>query len=141
MKLNKAVLSMLLAASHPAAAYEPATHALMSSEAVAMTSFGREARASALFTTLGFGPPALLSSREYIDLGLGTIMRNRNRAQEKMIGDLFSDSGMQVPGAYEIPGWVAQGAIREDDDTLIHDDEGQPPDEPGGVFNRVYGHF
>ncbi|MGH8761579.1 MAG: hypothetical protein ACREVW_19080, partial [Burkholderiales bacterium] len=47
--------------------------------------------------------------------------------------------GVTMPANYAFAGWLLRGAIREDDNT--RDTPHPEGDEPGGVFDRVFGHF
>ena len=143
------LLSMTAIASGSASGFDTRTHAAMSTEAIAASALGRDTNASVVMRRLGlidYSEP--MSSRfpslgkMYIDLGTentpryalafeGAIMDEVRRAYLASLG---------VPHELSLSGWLIRGAIREDDNRLETPKE-KGGDEPGGVFNRVFGHF
>jgi hypothetical protein len=120
-------------------AYETETHAAMTSEATAQSSFGRSPTVAGVWNQLGVVDPSKFSFTDYyLDIGTQLVARNKNGFQERKIADVAAPAtGLDVPPAYGLTGWLMQGAVREDDNPLETPDS----DEPGGVFSRPFGHF
>jgi hypothetical protein len=144
--LSTAGMALWIAAFE-APAFETATHAAMTSEAFAQSHLTRTPLTSDVTRDLGILDPSFLSYKSYMDIGSSPIIRNHNTIQELVFKDLKT-TDLAVPDAYTLTGWAMQGVIREDDNSTETpqcrpDDpiDMRCSDEPGGVFNRVFGHF
>ncbi|MBL0142896.1 MAG: hypothetical protein IPP91_12530 [Betaproteobacteria bacterium] len=135
-----------VAAGQVAYAFDQHTHGAMTSEAMASSSFTRDPNASIVLKRLGlfdFTPdfagryPGL--GTRYIDMGADVRARDSLSIEAEMIRTLSFKNITQltIPDQFTITGWFMRGAIREDDNTL----ETPGGDEPGGIFDRVFGHF
>ena len=121
-------------------AFETSTHSAITAEALAATAFTSNPRSTPLMYSLGIEIPELISRGPYVDLGSTVVKRQKNSPQERILSNVRNQAGLSsFPQTYDIAGWVAQGAIREDDNWA----ELRPmeSDEPGGIFMRVFGHF
>jgi hypothetical protein len=78
----------------------------------------------------------------YVDIG-ALLKRDVTSFERGVINSVGATdiTGITLPGANSIPGWILRGAIREDDNTLETPQGSPAGDEPGGVFSRVFGHF
>jgi hypothetical protein len=136
-------LFFLLPLSLPVAnAYDINTHTAMTSEAIKLSVITASPNTSPLFKRLHLRDKDYAIGEHYIDIG-SLIKRNATPFERKVmenVGDTLK-TGLTVPAADSIPGWILRGAIREDDNS-IETPSGTPQgDEPGGVFDRVFGHF
>lgn len=135
-----ATLGLLMLFTAQARAFDVHTHAVMTAEAVARTSIGRSPSTRPLLEQLGIRDDGSSLLREYyVDIGASpTLRRGTTAVEEPVIGEARLALGVtRIPGDSTISGWFMRGAIREDDNTI----ETPLSDEPGGVFNRVLGHF
>ena len=97
---------------------------------------------SPIFNKLGLFDKDYALGTYYMDIG-SLVKRNTTPFERKIMEDVGKTqfTGLSLPTTESIPGWILRGAIREDDntkETLAGTPEG---DEPGGVIDRVYGHF
>jgi len=127
-------------------AYQWSTHALMSSQAYSRSQFGLTDSQDHIARRLGFvsGKDQDLLN-DYIDIG-PTAEQLRVRFSTDFESDIFTSlsasAGVEI-GTTKLDGWFARGAIREDDVEFDPRNlsENTPQDEPGGNFQRVFGHF
>jgi len=71
-------------------------------------------------------------------------LRSERGIEDAVIDRLVNKSGLAIPDTNSLGGWIIRGAIREDDNEISNGPNAEPElksDEPGGVFNRVFGHF
>jgi hypothetical protein len=130
----------LAAHSTNALAFEVETHAAMTSEAIKQSKITGSPNTSPILKKLGLYNKDDVFKERYIDIGSSLTSRN---------GTLFENGKMErvrekitdVSQPYSIPGWIIRGSIREDDNTEETKPRTPEGDEPGGVFQRVYGHF
>ena len=125
-----------------AQAFDVTTHTAMTSEAIKQSAISSSPNTSPVFVKLGlFDKPFAIGS-SYIDIG-SLIKRNSTTYEGNFIGRVGDTAitGLVLPTADSIPGWIIRGTVREDDNTK-ETRQGTPQgDEPNGVFDRVYGHF
>jgi hypothetical protein len=121
----------------------------MTSEAMAASKFGRDANASAVTRRLGLVdyPPSLTTrfptlGVKYLDVGSTIKSRDALAIEFRIMEEVRQayNAALQLPHELALIGWVMRGAIREDDNRLETPIE-RGGDEPGGIFNRVFGHF
>jgi len=135
------ICCLSLLASFPcteALAFDPTTHALVTSEAIGFSSVGRYSP-TPLLSTLDLVDYDGTIGEKYFDLSSLVITRNKMRIEGQVITLVQkANSGhFVVPGPLSITGWIMRGAIREDDNPS----ETSDTDEPGGPFFRVFNHF
>ena len=130
------------AAVMPAIAFDVRTHTAMTAAAIAQSKITNTPNTSLVFKKLGLFDSEAVFGSTYVDLGSGTTRRST-----EFEANIFRDvgntqfTGLTLPPSLSIPGWIVRGAVREDDNTS-ETPEGSPAgDEPGGVFQRVFGHF
>ena len=127
-------------------AYEVATHAALTREALMRSSL--DPTTLDLFVRLGISDKQVMLGTVYLDIGnngFGTSRRNRPTDNPDFgltkIGNANEKSQFR-PGIDTLPGWLMLGAIREDDVPFdLGALENNPQDEPGGTFVRVFNHF
>jgi hypothetical protein len=142
MNTHHKLLIACIASALPnqALAFDIHTHAAMTSEAVKQSQITGSPNSSQVLKKLGLYNKDDVLKQRYIDIGTSLTSRNGTDFEQtvmKNVRDVITD----IPNPYTIPGWIVRGAIREDDNTK-ETPQGTPEgDEPGGVFNRVYGHF
>jgi hypothetical protein len=144
MKSLFLITSALALTSHSTSiiAFDINTHAAMTAKAVEQSKITSSPNTSDILKKLGLYDKDFAIGSSYIDIG-SLIKRNTTDFEKKVMGDvgLTDQTGLTLPNAESIPGWIIRGSIREDDntkETLQGTPEG---DEPNGVFDRVYGHF
>lgn len=125
-----------------ALAFDINTHAAISAKAVEQSKITSSPNTSGILKKLGLYDKDFAIGSSYIDIG-SLFKRDTTGFEQKVIDDVGTTqkTGVVIPAAHTIPGWIIRGSIREDDntkETLQGTPEG---DEPGGVFDRVYGHF
>ncbi|MBL0142908.1 MAG: hypothetical protein IPP91_12605 [Betaproteobacteria bacterium] len=126
-------------------AFDLATHAAMTSEAAAASQITRDPNASTILKRLGIVDLPFSSGQLDRSLGKNYVYQGSvpspaaGIAIEARVMGRIRDSrtGLQVADDFSASGWFMRGAIREDDNTL----ETPDGDDPGGVFDRVFGHF
>ncbi len=131
--------------------FELPTHGAMSAAAVSQSKFTSDPNASDLVRRLGIVdfPPGFpnrfpVFGRQYLDIGLTITLREGMPIERNVIDSIKEKSGISIPDHFRVGGWVMRGAIREDDNNIENGQNADPKlksDEPGGVFNRVLGHF
>ena len=134
----------------PSTGFELPTHAAITSAGVAQSKLTSMPSNSALLSSLGLvdhpnlpGSPYPPLGERYIDIGPSLVTRFGLGIERAVVTALRRPAtGLTIPEEFSIPGWILRGAIREDDNTR---DTPSPPagdgDEPGGTFNRNFGHF
>ena len=136
--------------------YATETHAAMTGAAVAKSNLTNSPQTSTLIARLGLNTldssrpfdPASVSEQicgqqnslagRYIVLTpppTSLFAQCFEQARMKAVRDVIGES--IIPSDYTIAGWMIRGVIREDVNLV----EVKNGDEPGGVFNRVFGHF
>jgi hypothetical protein len=129
-------------------AYEVATHALLSDFAYSRSVFGASdspPNADHITRHLGFvlGNDSDLLDK-YFDLdSQGNVRVRFTTLYDGNVFDTILSSSNLDGRTTKLNGWLARGAVREDD--LAFDPhnlaDNTPQDEPGGNFQRVFGHF
>jgi hypothetical protein len=138
-KLLAAVIAVI-AHSTDTLAFEVETHAAITSEAIKQSKITGSPNTSPILKKLGLYDKDDVLNRRYIDIGSTLTSRNGTVFENDKMSDV-REKMTGIPNPYTIPGWVVRGAIREDDNTK-ETPQGTPEgDEPGGVFQRSYGHF
>jgi hypothetical protein len=139
-KLLVVVAMMAMTLSLDTLAYDTPTHAAMTSAAIQQSQITSKPNDSLILKKLGLYNKDDVFKERYIDIG--SIPTNRNGTSFE--NDIMKDVRKvitDIPQPYTIPGWILRGTIREDDNTK-ETPQGTPQgDEPGGVFQRSYGHF
>jgi hypothetical protein len=151
------VLSAICLASAPimASAFELPTHGAMTAAASNQSRLLSTPISGELLRQLGLvdfnvtfetmTPPLYPPlGRSYIDIGSELKVRNGLLLEDTVIASLNTFSGIPIPAPYQIGGWIMRGAIREDDNKVQNGPKASPErqsDEPGGVFDRILGHF
>jgi hypothetical protein len=142
-KINIANLAalMLMLSVKVTYAFDINTHAAMTAEALRQSQITASPNSSALFKRLGLFDKDYAIGSYYIDIG-SLVKRNTTPYEREVMAKVReADARLNLPTAESIPGWILRGAIREDDNS-IETPSGTPQgDEPGGVFDRVFGHF
>jgi hypothetical protein len=146
MNINHKLFTALTVMSLPSCvhAFDISTHAAMTTEAIKQSKITGDPNNSLVLKKLGLYDKDSVFKERYIDIGASLTSRNGTAFENKVM-DRIRDkiAGTTIPNPYTISGWILRGVIREDDNTL----ETAPGnatgsgDEPGGVFQRVYGHF
>ena len=144
MKIFLHAISMLFLFVMPVCvfSYDTTTHAAMTAEALKQSLITATPNTGVVFKKLGLFDKDYAIGTYYMDIG--SLVKRNATPFERDIMQRVKDtnpSNLTVPTAESIPGWILRGAIREDDntkETLQGTPEG---DEPGGVMDRVYGHF
>jgi hypothetical protein len=143
-----ASLLLMFAESDVASAFDTTTHAAMTSEAIKALKADTVQNLSgiaAINKKLGLYDKDFVIGRSYIDIGASLNRRNTTVFEQKIIDDVGNTrfTGLTLPASHTIPGWIIRGSIREDDNTIetAQGNSTGSGDEPGGVFQRVYGHF
>ncbi|MEO8101534.1 MAG: hypothetical protein ABI790_03355 [Betaproteobacteria bacterium] len=111
----------------------------MTSEAIKQSSITASPNSSQPFRKLGLFDRDFAIGSSYIDIGT-LVKRNGTDYELEVMRDVRL-AITDIPEAYRIPGWLLRGAVREDDNTKETRPGTPEGDEPGGVFERVYGHF
>ena len=129
----------------PAHAFDPTTHAAMTSEAVAASQITRDPNAGTILGRLGIVDFPFNSG--LLDRSLGKNYVYQGSVPSPVVGMPIetavmrkirqTQTGLEVADDFSVSGWFMRGAIREDDNTS----ETPNADDPGGVFDRVFGHF
>jgi hypothetical protein len=148
------VISVLVTGSlvGEATPFELATHGAMSASAISSSRLGTGSISNELLRQLGvvdfaasngslLYPPFGL---QYVDIGSSLVARKALPIEQDVIKKLNDSSGISVPDSFRLGGWILSGAIREDDNEVTNGPKAAAElksDEPGGVFNRVPGHF
>jgi hypothetical protein len=142
-KITSIIYGLFAAANSCAvAAYDVNTHAAMTAEAIRQSVITATPNTSPLFKRLHLRDKDYAIGTYYIDLGsLGR--RFATPFEREIMRDVreANPTNLIVPTAESIPGWILRGAIREDDNTKETPAGTREGDEPGGVFDRVFGHF
>ena len=139
----KLILMAALLAVPACFAFDINTHTAMTAEAIRQSRISDNPNSSIIFQKLGLFDRNGAIGSYYIDIGANGWTKRSTTAFESKVIDAVSapGTGLVVPNAESIPGWIIRGAIREDDN-ITETPQGTPQgDEPGGVFNRVFGHF
>jgi hypothetical protein len=127
-----------------AVAFDINTHAAMTAKAVEQSKITSSPNTSNVLKKLGLYDKDFAIGSSYIDIG-SLIKRDTTGFEQKVIDDVGATqkTGLTLPASHTIPGWIIRGTIREDDNTIetAQGNSTGSGDEPGGVFNRVYGHF
>ncbi|MBK6981862.1 MAG: hypothetical protein IPH30_10460 [Betaproteobacteria bacterium] len=132
--------------------FELPTHGAMTAVAVATSRLGSSPVSSELLRQLGivdfplsFGQPMYPPfGVSYLDMAASLAVRSDRGIEDAVFRRLVLDSGLVIPDSNTIGGWIMRGGIREDDNEVSNGPNAKPElksDEPGGVFNRVMGHF
>ncbi len=123
-----------------ASAFDTRTHAAMTAAAASKSRLGLSPSLRPLLSSLGlFDYDFALESR-YIDIAPQMTTRFASRFEGSVLDEMRKPAtGLNIPEAYTITGWLMRGAIREDDNSVELEPRFQ--DEPGGTFSRVFGHF
>jgi hypothetical protein len=135
----------LLISSKSSLGFDTTTHAAMTSEAIKALKSDPIRNLSGIATInqkLGLYDKSGVLGIKYIDIGTTLTKRTITGFETKIMKDV-RDAIDDIPEPDTIPGWIVRGAIREDDNT-IETPQGNTTgsgDEPGGVFERVVGHF
>ena len=142
MNTNHKIFAALVALSQSidVLAFDINTHTAMTSEAIKQSKITGSPNTSVVLKKLGLYSKDDVFKDRYIDIGTSPTSRNGTGYENNIMRDVrgaISD----IPNPYTIPGWIIRGAIREDDNTKETPSGTPEGDEPGGVFNRVYGHF
>ncbi len=140
-RMHLSAFCLSLAVSTTSYGFDTATHAAMTAKALERSKLGQTANASPILPRLGLHDSDSVFGKEYVDIGT-TLIRRKETLFEKEIIDATRapNTGLSLQGELTIHGWVIRGVIREDDNT-VENKSGPSADEPGGVFNRVLGHF
>lgn len=119
-------------------AFDINTHAAMTAAAIQRSKITGLPNTSVILKKLGLYNKDFVIGSSYIDIGTSLTNRDGTAYENEVMGEVRGVIG-DIPQPYTIPGWIIHGSIREDDNT-IETALGTPQgDEPGGVFNRVYG--
>jgi hypothetical protein len=142
MNISYKLLAALIAATVSAdvLAFDISTHAAMTSEAIKQSKITGSPNNSVVLKKLGLYSRDDVFKERYIDIGASLVSRNGTDYELKVmkgVRDVIAD----IPNSYTIPGWIIRGSIREDDNTEETKPRTLEGDEPGGVFQRVLGHF
>jgi hypothetical protein len=145
MKSLTQIISALVLAIYATAAlaFDINTHAAMTAKAIEQSKITSTPNNSDVLKKLGLYDKNFALGTSYLDIGNSINRRNTTGFEQKVIDDVgeTQKTGLTLPAAHTIPGWIIRGAIREDDNT-IETPPGTPEgDEPGGVFQRSYAHF
>jgi hypothetical protein len=145
-----AIFALVMCVPVASHAYEFSTHAFMTDKALARSILGAADSPTHPIRRLGFvdGPSANLRDR-YFDIDAFGSIRVRFSTQFELTKFKLLDDQLSVnpptlsTNNTAIRGWLARGAIREDDVPFDGDnlDDNTPQDEPGGNFARVFAHF
>jgi hypothetical protein len=142
-KITQLIYSTLfIIAPTIASAFDVNTHAAMTSEAIRQSVITGSPNSSALFKRFGLFDKDYAIGTYYIDIG-SLVKRNATPFEREIMRDV-REANLNlfiVPTAESIPGWILRGAIREDDNSIETRPGTLQGDEPGGVFDRVFGHF
>ena len=136
----KFVLVVIIGSSETVAAFDTSTHAAMTAAAAGKSRLGISPTFSAQIRVLGLRDYNFVFGDKYIDIGPQLVTRIGSGFEDGIIDSVQRQNGIgQIPNAYTLTGWLMRGAIREDDNEV----EIAPvyQDEPGGAFNRPFGHF
>ncbi len=139
-KLMVVLIATTLSTS--ASAFDIRTHAAMTSEAIKQSKITGSPNTGNILKKLGLYNKDDVFKERYIDIGASLTSRVGTKYENDVI-DKVRNAITDIPNPYSIPGWILRGSIREDDnteETKAGNNTGSG-DEPGGVFNRVYGHF
>ena len=141
-KIFKVITIFLLTVPISALAYDTTTHAAMTAEALTQSLITATPNTSPIFKKLGLFDRDYALGSYYMDIG-SLVKRNTTPFERDIMRDVTNanSANLIVPTAESIPGWIVRGAIREDDNTKETLPGTLEGDEPGGVFDRVYGHF
>jgi hypothetical protein len=120
--------------------FDTSTHAAMTSEALKVSKFSITPNTSPILKRLGLSDKTDAFGEQYIDVGT-TLTKRKATAFEADIMKKVRDVKGDLPFSNTIPGWIIRGVIREDDNTSENKPGTAHADEPGGVFQRVFGHF
>ncbi len=130
-------------ASTTAFAFDIPTHAAMTAEAIKKSAITATPNNAALLSRLGLRDKDLVFGESYIDIGSSLTKRGNTNYEQKFFDTVgrTRTTGLILPNSLTISGWIIRGAIREDDNTTETPEGSAGGDEPGGVFQRVFGHF
>jgi len=135
------LLTLLGALSSNAAAYEQATHALLTSMAYDASLFSSSGGTADLISrTLGLNTFAPFGSDEQYFEGVHTaagtpeFMRSSQLFEKRILANLFKSPASQTPAKV----WLMYGAIREDDNPT--EDPATPQDVAPGLRRPLH-HF
>ena len=138
--INLAALLLIFSGKF-AHAYDITTHTAITAEALRQSQITVTPNTSVVFKKLGLFDKDYALGTYYMDIGSLTKRNATPFERETMKKVRDADARLNLPTAESIPGWILRGAIREDDNTK-ETLQGTPQgDEPGGVMDRVYGHF
>lgn len=115
-----------------AAAFDTTTHAAMTAKAMTVSSLGTPA----LRDRLGILDYNRAFGAGYLDMGTSLLPRAALPIEQGILADVRKRNSF-IPADFTVTGWLMRGAIREDDNSV----ETPSSDEPGVIFNRVFGHF
>jgi hypothetical protein len=138
--LKLITLLIAIAVSVDVLAFDIHTHAAMTSEAIKQSKITGTPNDSVVLKKLGLYNKDYVFKLRYIDIGSSLTDRNATFFESGVM-ERVREKITDIPNPYTIPGWIIRGAIREDDNTIETPASKPEGDEPGGVFNRVYGHF
>ena len=137
---KKLVATILLSIGGNVLAYDTSTHTAMTAAAAGKSRVGASPSFSVQIQTLGLRDYNFVLGDKYIDIGPQLLTRIGSGFEDQIILNVFqANTQIQIPDAYTLTGWLMRGAVREDDNRVEI-----PPvyqDEPGGTFNRPFGHF
>jgi len=135
-KISLLVLCIISNTMMQADAFDITTHTVMTVNAVQQSNLALSPSTSNLIKSLGLRDDETAMGQNYLHMGSPITIRNLIvGAEARAIEDVKQAS--TIPASNTISGWLMRGAIREDDNSV----ETADSDEPGGVFNRVFGHF
>jgi hypothetical protein len=146
MNINHKLIAALTMATltNSVHAFDISTHAAMTTEAIKQSKITGDPNSSLVLKKLGLYNKDDVFKERYIDIGTSLTSRNGTRYENDVMDSIRGKiAGTTIPTPYTIPGWIIRGSIREDDNTQetpLGNANGSG-DEPGGVFQRVYGHF
>jgi hypothetical protein len=145
MKTNQLIaaagIMLFVNVPNSATAFDVHTHTAMTHEAVKKSQLGASPNASGIIKKLGiFDRPDIFGER-YLDIGVTVTSRDGKQFEADIMNRVRTLGQLPLPLNYSLPGWIIRGAVREDDNTSEVKPNTPEADEPGGVFNRVFGHF
>jgi hypothetical protein len=143
-KLLQKLASLCAVMSMPVVAFDITTHAAMTAKAIEQSKITGNPNNSTVLKKLGLYDKDFVIGTSYLDIGSSITRRNTTNFENDIIVSQVGNTektGLVMPAPHTIPGWIIRGAIREDDNTIETPASKPEGDEPGGVFNRVYGHF
>ncbi len=142
MQINMKSLTVFVATAiaQNAWSFDVVTHTAMTAEAIKQSKISATPNTSPILKKLGLYDKESPFGDNYLDLGVPLTRRTKTDFEEKKmvaVRRVIPD----LPTSLSIPGWIIRGSVREDDNTVETPQDNPEGDEPGGVFNRVFGHF